>query len=64
MKHLSSKSKRHAFHLVDSSFAPFLTALSALTLTSGSIFYFQGFLFGFETFFFGFLGVIFCMFLW
>jgi heme/copper-type cytochrome/quinol oxidase subunit 3 len=60
----SLKTQRHAFHLVDSSIMPLLTAISALTLTCGSVFYFQGFFFGLETTFFGFFGIIFCMFLW
>jgi heme/copper-type cytochrome/quinol oxidase subunit 3 len=60
----SLKAKRHAFHLVDASFAPFLTSVSALTMVAGSVFYFQGFYFGAETSFLGFFGVAFCMFLW
>jgi hypothetical protein len=64
MKNFSLKTQRHAFHLVDSSFAPFLTAFSALTTASGAIFYFHGFFFGIETIFFGFFGVLFCTFLW
>jgi cytochrome c oxidase subunit 3 len=56
--------QRHGFHLVNPSILPILTAFSALTLTSGSIFYFQGFLLGLETTFFGFFCVIFSMFLW
>jgi hypothetical protein len=63
MKNFSLKTKRHAFHLVDPSAAPFLTAVSALTLTGGSVFYFHGFSFGVETSFLGAFGVTFCMFL-
>jgi hypothetical protein len=64
MKKHTLKTQRHAYHLVDPSIMPLLTAFSALILTSGSVFYFQGFFFGLETTFFGFLGVLFCMFLW
>ena len=60
----TAKTQRHAFHLVNPSAMPLLTAISALSFTSGSVFYFQGFLFGLETTFFGFFCVIFCMFLW
>jgi hypothetical protein len=42
---------------------PFITALSALTLTSGSVMYFHGYTLGLETTFFGFFSVLSCMFL-
>jgi cytochrome c oxidase subunit 3 len=57
-------SQRHAFHLVDPSVMPLLTALSALTLTTGSAMYFHGYILGLQTTLFGFLSVLCCMFLW
>jgi hypothetical protein len=59
----SSYTQRHAFHLVDPSVLPLLTAISALCLTLGSVLYFHGYSGGFETTFFGFVGVLSCMFL-
>jgi len=56
-------SQRHAFHLVDPSVMPLLTALSALTLTTGSAMYFHGYILGLQTTLFGFLSVLCCMFL-
>jgi heme/copper-type cytochrome/quinol oxidase subunit 3 len=64
MKNSSLYTQRHAFHLVDPSIMPFITALSALTLTSGSVMYFHGYTLGLETTFFGFFSVLSCMFLW
>jgi len=64
MKNFSLYTQRHAFHLVDPSIMPFITALSALTLTSGSVMYFHGYTLGLETTFFGFFSVLSCMFLW
>jgi len=55
--------QRHAFHLVDPSVMPFVSALSALTLTTGSVLYFHGFAFGLPTTLFGFISVLACMFL-
>ncbi len=63
MKNFSLYTQRHAFHLVDPSIMPFITALSALTLTSGSVMYFHGYTLGLETTFFGFFSVLSCMFL-
>jgi hypothetical protein len=63
MKNSSLYTQRHAFHLVDPSIMPFITALSALTLTSGSVMYFHGYTLGLETTFFGFFSVLSCMFL-
>ena len=56
--------QRHAFHLVDPSAMPFLTAISSFTLAVGAVLFFHGFIGGLETMFFGILCVIFCMFLW
>jgi cytochrome c oxidase subunit 3 len=56
--------QRHAFHLVDPSILPFISAISALTLTLGSVMYFHGYNLGLSTTFFGFLSIIACMFLW
>jgi len=46
MKNFSLYTQRHPFHLVDPSIMPFITALSALTLTSGSVMYFHGYTLG------------------
>jgi cytochrome c oxidase subunit 3 len=56
-------SQRHAFHLVDPSIMPLLSALSALTLTSGGVMYFHAYAFGVQTMLFGFVSVLLCMFL-
>ena len=64
MLKVTLNTQRHAFHLVNPSALPLLTAISALAFTSGSIFYFQGFLFGLETTFFGLFSILSCMFLW
>jgi cytochrome c oxidase subunit 3 len=56
--------QRHAFHLVDPSILPFMTSISALCLTTGSVLYFHGYTFGIQTTFFGLLCVLGCMFLW
>ena len=55
--------QRHAFHLVDPSALPFLTAMSALSLTSGSLLYFHGYSGGLESTFFGIFCVILCFYL-
>jgi heme/copper-type cytochrome/quinol oxidase subunit 3 len=56
--------QRHAFHLVDPSSLPFLTSISALCLTTGSVLYFHGYTGGFEASVFGFICVLFCFFIW
>jgi len=56
--------QRHAFHLVDPSILPFLTSISALCLTTGSVLFFHGFQGGFETTLFGLTAVLLCMFVW
>ena len=56
--------QRHAFHLVDPSAMPLLSALSALTLTTGSVLYFHGYSLGLQTTLFGFFAVLLCMFVW
>lgn len=56
--------QRHAFHLVDPSAMPLLSALSALTLTTGSVMFFHGYSFGLQTTYLGFFGVVSCMFVW
>jgi len=60
---LSFFTQRHAFHLVDPSILPFLTSISALSLTLGSVLYFHGYLGGLESSVFGLIGVLLCMFL-
>jgi hypothetical protein len=55
--------QRHAFHLVDPSVLPLISAISALCLTLGSVLYFHGYTGGFESMFFGLFGVLSCMFL-
>jgi heme/copper-type cytochrome/quinol oxidase subunit 3 len=60
----SEYTQRHAFHLVDPSILPFITAISALCLTLGSVLFFHGYVGGIESTFFGLSGVLLCMFLW
>jgi len=55
--------QRHAFHLVDPSILPFLTSISALCLTFGSVLFFHGYAGGIESTFFGLIGVLTCMFI-
>jgi len=55
--------QRHAFHLVDPSIMPLLTAISAFMLTVGGVLFFHGFTGGFEMTFFGLLCVLTCKFL-
>jgi cytochrome c oxidase subunit 3 len=59
----SLNTQRHAFHLVDPSILPFLTSISALCLTVGSVLFFHGYSGGLESTLFGFLGVLSCMFI-
>jgi hypothetical protein len=59
----SFSTQRHAFHLVDPSILPFLTSISALSLTLGSVLYFHGYVGGLESTFFGLCGVLTCMFI-
>ena len=63
MSFLSSYTPRHAFHLVDPSVLPFITSISALSLTLGSVLYFHGYSGGLESTLFGLCGVLTCMFL-
>lgn len=62
MVFFSSFTQRHAFHLVDPSVMPLLSAISALTLTTGSVMYFHGYVLGLQTTLFGFIAVLTCMF--
>ena len=62
MSIFSFYTQRHAFHLVDPSVLPFITAISALSLTLGSVLYFHGYSGGLESTFFGLFGVLTCMF--
>ena len=55
--------QRHAFHLVDPSVLPFITSISALSLTLGSVLYFHVYSGGLESTFFGLFGVLTCMFI-
>ena len=64
LKMNSFYTQRHAFHLVDPSILPFLTSISALTLTLGSVLFFHGYLGGFEMTLFGLISVLLCMFVW
>ena len=61
---LSFHSQRHAFHLVDPSVMPIVSAFAALTLTTGSVLFFHGFFFGFFTTLFGFITIVLCMSIW
>jgi len=56
--------QRHAFHLVDPSAMPFITALSALLMVTGGSMYFHGYIGGIETVAFGIISMLVCMFLW
>jgi hypothetical protein len=62
MRLLSLYTQRHAFHLVDPSVLPFITAISALSLTLGGVLYFHGYSGGLESTVFGLCSVITCMF--
>jgi hypothetical protein len=55
--------QRHAFHMVDPSILPFLTSISALMLTTGSVLFFNGFKGSSEIVFFGLFFLITCKFL-
>jgi hypothetical protein len=50
----SYKTQRHAFHLVDPSIMPLLTAIAFLSVTLSSVLYFHGFSIGFESTLFSF----------
>ena len=54
----SSYTQRHAFHLVDPSVLPFITSISALSLTLGNVLYFHGYNGGLESTLFGLCGVL------
>jgi cytochrome c oxidase subunit 3 len=56
--------QRHAFHMVDPSIMPFITAISALMLTSGSVLFFHGFTGGSTMVFFALFFLVSCKFLW
>jgi len=64
MSFISFFTQRHAFHLVDPSVMPFISSISALTITVGSVMFFHGYILGLETLFLGIIGVLTCMFLW
>jgi hypothetical protein len=55
--------QRHAFHMVDPSIMPFITAISALMLTSGSVLFFHGFKGGYEMVLFAVFFLVSCKFL-
>jgi hypothetical protein len=55
--------QRHAFHMVDPSIMPLITAIACLILTNGGVMYFHGYIFGLETTFFGLICVLLGMFL-
>ena len=63
MMMFSNYTQRHAFHLVDPSVLPLLTAIGALCLTLSSVLYFHGYSNGLESTFFGLFSVLTCMFL-
>jgi hypothetical protein len=56
MNSFSFYTQRHAFHLVDPSVLPFMTSISALCLTLGSVLYFHGYVGGLESTLFGLIG--------
>jgi len=56
--------QRHPFHLVDQSPWPFVTGISALTLTTGFVMYMHCYKFGGYFFLFGFVSLIFSVFVW
>jgi glucose uptake protein GlcU len=55
--------QRHAFHLVDVSVMPIVTASTALTTVIGGVMFFHGYAFGYPTLIFGLLTLIMCFFL-
>jgi cytochrome c oxidase subunit 3 len=59
----SSNTQRHGFHLVDPSILPFISSISVLSLTLGSVLYFNGFIGGLESLLFGVSGVLLSMFI-
>lgn len=63
-KFFSKNIQRHAFHLVDFSVMPILTAFSAMVLAIGVTMYFHGYTFGFQSTVFGLFSVFICMFVW
>jgi len=64
MKFLSVFTQRHAFHLVDPSVLPFITAVSTLTTATGAVMYFHGYVFGLQTSSFGLFSILVCWYLW
>jgi cytochrome c oxidase subunit 3 len=60
----SKYSQKHAFHLVDPSVLPLVTAFSALTITIGAVMYFHGFFYGFLVMVIGMINTLICWFLW
>jgi hypothetical protein len=54
--------QRHAFHLVDPSAMPFITAISVLTMVTGGAMYFHGYVGGIEMVAFA-ISTLVCMFL-
>nr|YP_010699870.1 cytochrome c oxidase subunit 3 [Chrysotila carterae]WCH62801.1 cytochrome c oxidase subunit 3 [Chrysotila carterae] len=57
-------SQRHAFHLVNASFMPFLTSIAAGSLAFGSVLFFHGFFGGVEMTTFGLISTTLCMAFW
>jgi glucose uptake protein GlcU len=55
--------QRHAFHLVDVSVMPIVTASTALTTVIGGVMFFHVYAFGYPTLIFGLLTLIMCFFL-
>jgi len=58
-----NKSQRHAFHLVDPSAMPLISAISCLMTTLGSVMFMHGYVGGFQIQFLGIFSILVCMFL-
>ena len=59
-----NKSQRHAFHLVDPSAMPLISAISCLMTTLGSVMFMHGYVGGFQIQLLGIFSILVCMFLW
>lgn len=64
IKNLNHNKQKHSFHLVDPSPWPFISAMSALTLTFGGVLYMHGYTKGNFMLPLGFIMVLFMMFNW
>jgi cytochrome c oxidase subunit 3 len=61
---MKNKNRLHAFHLVDPSPWPFISAIGALTMIFGGVLYMHGYVLGSFLYKFGIVIVIFMMYSW